>query len=76
MNFLADEGVDGLIVKKLREDGHDVLYVAEQKSGTSDETVLVTVNREARILITRDKDFGELEYHKRQVPWNCTQSTL
>ncbi len=67
MNFVADEGVDGLIVKKLREDGHDVLYVAEQKSGASDETILTIADQEDRILITRDNDFGELVYHKRQV---------
>ena len=67
MNFVADEGVDGLIVEKLREDGHNVLYVAEQKSGASDEVILTMANREDRILITRDKDFGELVYHKRQV---------
>ncbi len=67
MNFIADEGVDGLIVEKLREDGYDVLYVAEQKSGASDEAILGIANQENRILITRDKDFGELVYHKQQV---------
>lgn len=58
MNFVADEGVDGLIVEKLREDGHDVLYIAEQKSGALDEIVLAVANQGDRILMTRDKDFG------------------
>jgi hypothetical protein len=31
MNFLEDEGVDGPVVDRLREDGHDVLSVAEME---------------------------------------------
>lgn len=29
MNLLADEGVDRAIVDRLRQEGHDVVYVAE-----------------------------------------------
>ena len=65
MNFIADEGVDFLIVKKLREDGHDVFYIAEEKRGISDATILNIANQEDRLLITRDKDFGELVYRLR-----------
>ncbi len=67
MKFIADEGVDGQIVEKLREEGHDVYYVAEHTAGTSDEAILKIANQEDRILMTRDKDFGELVYPLRQV---------
>jgi predicted nuclease of predicted toxin-antitoxin system len=62
MNFIADEGVDIQIVQKLREAGHDVIYIAELASGTNDEDILQMASDGYRILITRDKDFGELAY--------------
>lgn len=37
MNILADEGVDGPIVDRLRRDGHRVWYVAEMAPAISDE---------------------------------------
>lgn len=62
MNFLADEGVDRQIVDSLRRCGHDVLYVAEMEPGISDDAVLDLANREGAILVTADKDFGELVF--------------
>ena len=40
MNFIADEGVDLQIVKRLREEGHDTMYIAEMAAGTDDEDIL------------------------------------
>ncbi len=62
MNFVVDEGVDLQIVKALRKKRHDVLYIAELASGITDDLVLQYANQQDRILITRDKDFGELVY--------------
>jgi predicted nuclease of predicted toxin-antitoxin system len=62
MKFVADEGIDSQIVEKLRNEGHDIYYVAEFKAGTEDEKILEIANTEDRVLITRDKDFGELVY--------------
>jgi predicted nuclease of predicted toxin-antitoxin system len=67
MKFLADEGVDSQIVVRLRGDGYDVLYAAELLAGTSDEELLEQANREQRILLTRDKDFGEIAYKDKKV---------
>ena len=67
MNFVADEGIDAPIVKKLREGGHNVFYIAEEERGISDEEILRIANEEKRILITRDKDFGELVYRLKQL---------
>ena len=67
MNFLADEGVDGSIVKGLRELGHDVFYVVEQIHSLEDDVLLEKARNENRILITRDKDFGELVYRLHKV---------
>ncbi|MEA3349724.1 MAG: DUF5615 family PIN-like protein [Chloroflexota bacterium] len=62
MRFLADECCDTALVEALRENGHDVLYVVESMRGTTDEKVLARAFSEERLLITEDKDFGELVY--------------
>lgn len=59
MEFWADESVD-----RLREDGHQVWYAAEMEPGLSDEAVLALANREAALLLTADKDFGELVFRE------------
>jgi|SRR5687767_2098791 predicted nuclease of predicted toxin-antitoxin system len=60
MNLLADECCDSLLVNDLRSDGHDVLYVKETAPGADDLAVLQLATAQRRILLTEDKDFGEL----------------
>jgi predicted nuclease of predicted toxin-antitoxin system len=62
MNLLADESVERQVVERLRRDGHEVLYVAEMEPGISDDTVLERANESAALLLTADKDFGELVF--------------
>jgi predicted nuclease of predicted toxin-antitoxin system len=62
MNFVADEGVDWDIVDRLRKDGHQVWYVAEMAPSISDDAVLDIANRERALLLTADKDFGEMVF--------------
>jgi predicted nuclease of predicted toxin-antitoxin system len=62
VNFLADECCDAALVDALRTAGHDVLYVTESLRGASDKAVLARAFSENRILLTEDKDFGELVY--------------
>ena len=64
MNFLADESIDRQIVVHLRQDGHAVQYIAEMASGISDDNVLAIANRESSLLLTADKDFGELVFRQ------------
>ena len=67
MNFVADESVDRQIVDVLRQDGHTVLYIAESGPGVSDDEVLSLANRQGALLITGDKDFGELLFRQGRV---------
>ena len=67
MTFLADEGVERQIVERLRLDGHQVSYVAEMSPGIIDEAVLMESRISASVLITADKDFGELVFRLRQA---------
>ena len=63
--LVADEGVDKSIVDALRADGHDVRYFAEAGAGSSDKEVLAAANQGQNLLLTCDKDFGELVYRQR-----------
>jgi len=67
MNLLADEGVDRQIVECLRQNGHAILYVAEMEPGILDEVVLQRANEHGALLVTEDKDFGELVYRQQLV---------
>ncbi len=67
MKLVADESVDRQIVYHLRNDGHDVWYVAEEMPSVDDERVLLTARQQAAVLVTADKDFGELVYRLRQA---------
>src|SRR5262245_61167953 len=67
MILLADESVDRPIVERLRQDGHDTLYVAELAPSISDDDVLREANSRKALLLTEDKDFGELVYRLGRV---------
>jgi predicted nuclease of predicted toxin-antitoxin system len=62
MNFVADESCAGPVVQALREAGHDVVSIAEVAKGATDDEVLQRALEENRVLITEDRDFGELVY--------------
>jgi predicted nuclease of predicted toxin-antitoxin system len=64
--FIADEGVEKEIVVTLRQD-YDVLYVAESMQGANDDMILEQANNTGRILVTLDKDFGELVFRLQQL---------
>ncbi|BAY21552.1 hypothetical protein NIES2100_13070 [Calothrix sp. NIES-2100] len=67
MNFLADENLDRQIVERLRQDGHIVWYVPEMEPGISDDEVLDLANQEGALLLTSDKDFGELVFRLGRI---------
>lgn len=67
MNLVADEGVDRQIVEQLRQDGHDVVYVAELAPSIDDDAVLQHANDRHAPLLTADKDFGELVFRLNRV---------
>ena len=67
MNLLADESVDKPIVDRLRQDGHTVLYIAELDPSIDDDAVLHRANQNSALLITADKDFGELVFRMGQI---------
>ena len=62
MRFVADESCDFSVVHALRSAGHDVVAIAEISPREEDDDVRERAVRDDRILITEDKDFGQLVY--------------
>jgi predicted nuclease of predicted toxin-antitoxin system len=60
--FLADESCAFAVVKALREAGHDVTAIVEVNPGIDDGAVIAPVRSESRVLLTEDKDFGQLAH--------------
>jgi predicted nuclease of predicted toxin-antitoxin system len=60
MKLLLDTCVWGGAVKILRESGHDVVWAGDWQEDPGDEEILARAYQENRILVTLDKDFGEL----------------
>lgn len=65
MKFLADENLDAMIVRWLREQNTDVIYAAESAQAEPDEILLEKANLQNRIIITSDRDFGEMIFRQR-----------
>jgi predicted nuclease of predicted toxin-antitoxin system len=68
VRFLADESCDFGVVRILRASGHDVLAVSEISPRLSDEDVALWARREDRVLLTEDKDFGQLAGTRTALP--------
>jgi predicted nuclease of predicted toxin-antitoxin system len=62
VRFVADESCDFAVVRALRASGHDVVAIAEISPRLSDQKVLALAHDEMRVLVTENKDFGELVY--------------
>jgi predicted nuclease of predicted toxin-antitoxin system len=65
MKFFADENVAQLIIQWLRQAGHDVLSAAEAGPGEDDAVWLHRAEQSGRVIVTSDKDFGELIFRDR-----------
>lgn len=66
MLILANENIPGAAVEALRQRGHDVAWAREDSPGESDLHLLDRAQGERRILLTFDKDFGELAFRLGQ----------
>ncbi len=67
MNLLADESGEREVVERLRAEGHPTVYVAELSPSITDDQVLSEANAHAALLVTADKDFGELVFRLGRI---------
>lgn len=62
MRILADENFPLVAVESLQQQGHDVIWIRTDAPGSSDRVILARAQVENRIIVTFDKDFGELAF--------------
>jgi len=67
LKFIADVNVEKAVVDFLRTEGYDVKWPPDFDREMSGESLLKLANKERRILVTNDKDFGELAFLQRQL---------
>jgi predicted nuclease of predicted toxin-antitoxin system len=70
MRLLVNENVTRTVIQELRRRGHDVLSVKESIRSEADDAILARAQREERIAVTHDKDFGELAF-RSGLPAAC-----
>lgn len=66
IKFLLDECVDGAIVKWLRDKNYDVLYLNDYQDRFKDFQILEMAFKQKRVLVTCDKDFGDIVFLYRK----------
>jgi len=67
MRLLADEGVERRVVERLRQSGFEVEHIAEVSPASPDEDGLLRARTSGAVLLTQDKDFGELVFRQRRL---------
>jgi predicted nuclease of predicted toxin-antitoxin system len=70
VRFIANENIAASVIAGLRARGHDILAVREEMRGAPDRLVLDTARSDSRIVLTHDKDFGELAF-REGLPVEC-----
>ncbi len=68
MKLLADENIPASVVTVLKEEGYDIRWIRTESPGISDIDVMRFAYEEKRILLTYDKDFGELALKDPHYP--------
>jgi predicted nuclease of predicted toxin-antitoxin system len=66
--YLANENFPAGMVRALRDQQHDVLYAAETLIASPDHIILRAAVSQDRVLLTFDRDFGEMVFHERLTP--------
>ena len=68
MKFLADVNIEKSIVDELRSLGYDTRWVAEDNPYLDDMSIFRIAQKENYILLTNDKDFGEIVFRQKLIP--------
>ena len=67
MRFIVDESTGAAVVEELRRLGYDVVSVAEEMPQAKDSDILERAAGEGCIVLTNDKDFGDLAFRSGQA---------
>ena len=66
MRFLVDECTGPAVAQWLRAQGHEVFSVYDEAPGSTDDELLDRAHSENWIVITNDKDFGDMIFRERK----------
>jgi predicted nuclease of predicted toxin-antitoxin system len=66
MRFLIDECTGPLVARWFRESGYEVYSVYEESRGIDDESILKKAFNEEWVIITNDKDFGDMIFREKK----------
>lgn len=69
--ILADENIRLIFIDSLRENNIDVYSIKELNKGISDLTITELSLSPPRVILTRDKDFGELAFFNKIAMYGC-----
>ena len=70
LRIIANENVSGTVIRELRKRGHDVVSVKESMRSERDPVILARAQVEKRLVVTHDKEFGELAF-RFGLPAGC-----
>lgn len=60
MRFLIDANLGRKFARLISKAGYNAVFISDLLANASDEDILALAGREDRVVITNDKDFGEL----------------
>lgn len=66
LKIVFDESVDYRLVKKIISAGYEGISIMKDYKGISDKEVLIIARNNNAIIITEDKDFGELIFSHKE----------
>jgi predicted nuclease of predicted toxin-antitoxin system len=69
IKFIADENIPLKVVERLKEENLDIKSIASVQPGLKDEEIARISEREKAVIITFDKDFGEIIFRKSLKPF-------
>ena len=70
MRILVDQNIPHSVIETLREEGHDTVQGQETYPGGDNRTLLSRAVEGRRVVLTVDKDFGELAF-RTGLPASC-----
>jgi predicted nuclease of predicted toxin-antitoxin system len=76
MRFLVDECTGPAVAQWLRLQNHDVISVYDEIRGADDKEVIQKASEQNWILITNDKDFGELVFREKKRDFLLFSGTI
>jgi len=67
VKLVLDESIERQVADALKSEGYEIWYIPDMERGISDDKVLALAILNEALLLTADKDFGELVFRKKMI---------